>query len=279
MTKVPINRIIDHSLVDGLGNRTALFVQGCNFRCHYCHNPETMRLCANCGMCVPYCPSGALESATGVIRWREERCTACDACIRNCPYNASPRIRWMDGEEAARRILANRPFIRGVTCSGGECTLYRDFLVDLFSRLKAEGLGCLIDSNGSLDFEKEPELLALSDGVMLDVKAIDPAVHRELTGQDNEIVLHNAEFLARMGKLTEIRTVACVRDYGVRETIEKLAVLLKPYLPGNIHYRLIAFRPYGVREEYQGLGQPRQDAMEELEKQALTSGFSPVSVT
>jgi pyruvate formate lyase activating enzyme len=200
----------------------------------------------------------------------------------------------MDGEEAARRVLANRPFIRGITCSGGECTLYRDFLIDLFSRLKPAGLGCLIDSNGSLDFEKEPELLDLCDGVMLDVKSFDAAVHRELTGQDNGIVLRNAVFLARTGKLAEIRTVVCARDYGARETIQGLAGLLNsrfsaPAAAGftarvtarlaGIPYRIIAFRPYGVREEYRRLGQPGQDFLEELKKLALSLGFGPVAVT
>ena len=39
--RVPVNKIIPFSSVDGPGNRTAVFVQGCNFNCHYCHNPET----------------------------------------------------------------------------------------------------------------------------------------------------------------------------------------------------------------------------------------------
>ena len=38
-----INKIIPMSLVDGPGNRTAIFFQGCNFNCSYCHNPETIK--------------------------------------------------------------------------------------------------------------------------------------------------------------------------------------------------------------------------------------------
>jgi pyruvate formate lyase activating enzyme len=279
MTKVPVNRIIDYSLVDGPGNRTALFLQGCNFRCLYCHNPETMGLCEGCGICVKGCPRGALEAAPGMPRWLEARCTGCDACIRNCPRNASPRIRWMDSGEAALRVLANRPFIRGLTCSGGECTLYRDFLKELFSRLTPAGLDCLIDSNGSTDFAEEPELLDLCGGVMLDVKAFDPALHRELTGRDNGVVLRNAEFLARAGKLAELRTVVCARDYGARETIEGLAGLLNPRASGGIPYRIIAFRPWGVREKYRGLGRPEGAVLEGLQKLALDLGFAPVNVT
>jgi len=42
MIKGLVNRIIPFSSVDGPGNRTAIFLQGCNFNCSYCHNPETI---------------------------------------------------------------------------------------------------------------------------------------------------------------------------------------------------------------------------------------------
>jgi len=37
-----IRKIIPHSAVDGPGNRMAIFLQGCNLNCQYCHNPETI---------------------------------------------------------------------------------------------------------------------------------------------------------------------------------------------------------------------------------------------
>lgn len=37
-----INTIIKSSIVDGPGNRIAIFMQGCNFNCFYCHNKETI---------------------------------------------------------------------------------------------------------------------------------------------------------------------------------------------------------------------------------------------
>lgn len=40
--KLVINQIIPFSNVDGVGNRLAIFLQGCNLSCIYCHNPETI---------------------------------------------------------------------------------------------------------------------------------------------------------------------------------------------------------------------------------------------
>ncbi|WP_350342708.1 radical SAM protein [Proteinivorax tanatarense] len=42
MNNLHINKIVDFSYVDGPGNRLVLFLQGCNFNCQYCHNPETI---------------------------------------------------------------------------------------------------------------------------------------------------------------------------------------------------------------------------------------------
>ena len=37
---LPVHRIIPFSNVEGIGNRTSIFLQGCNINCLYCHNPE-----------------------------------------------------------------------------------------------------------------------------------------------------------------------------------------------------------------------------------------------
>ena len=166
--RVPVNKIIPFSAVDGPGNRTAVFLQGCNFDCRYCHNPETRNLCRNCGSCVGKCPKGALfTDEDGKVRFCPEKCCGCDTCIHVCPFGCSPRIRMMCAEEVFAEVKKQQPYIRGITVSGGECTLYPDFLEKLFVLARGAGLGTLIDSNGTLDFEKYPQLLAVTDGVML----------------------------------------------------------------------------------------------------------------
>lgn len=39
---LPLQRIIPFSNVEGEGNRTSVFLQGCQLNCLYCHNPETI---------------------------------------------------------------------------------------------------------------------------------------------------------------------------------------------------------------------------------------------
>ena len=135
------------------------------------------------------------------------KCCLCDACLKACPNGSSPRTRSMTPEQVMKEVKKNMPFIRGITVSGGECTRWRNFLAELFALAKEEGLHTLIDSNGSYDLSADPELMAVTDGVMLDVKAWDLTVHQGLCGAENSEVKANLDFLARCGKLTEVRTV------------------------------------------------------------------------
>ncbi len=250
MKTATVNKIIPFSNVDGPGNRTAIFFQGCNYNCLFCHNPETINRCVGCGICIEKCPAGALTLAQGKVSWEEDRCVRCDTCIQVCPHSASPKVRCMTVEELLRQIRRTAPYIGGITCSGGECTLEMDFLLELFARVRELGLSCLLDSNGSFDFAADPRILALCDGVMLDVKAVAPSWSQELVGAAPETVLKNLDFLLEAGKLQEVRTLIFPgRDAQNEETVR--------YVAGRIGsrclYKLIRYRPFGVREAYQQL--------------------------
>ena len=69
MITAPVNKIIPFSSVDGPGNRTAVFFQGCNWDCCYCHNPETRNMCTGCMACVQVCPVGALQNENGKVHF------------------------------------------------------------------------------------------------------------------------------------------------------------------------------------------------------------------
>ncbi len=241
-----VNKIIPFSNVDGPGNRTTIFFQSCPFRCLYCHNPETINVCVNCGDCIPTCPVQALTKVDGKVLWDSKKCIDCDTCINVCKHMSSPKVRTYDVQELVAYIQQHALFISGITVSGGECMNYADFIHDLFVEVKKLGLTCLIDSNGAYDFQDYTDLLEVSDGVMLDVKAADEAFHQTLCRYDNKVVLANLEYLQSVDKLVEVRTVllpsqdrqnTCTVDY------------VSKHLNGHIPYKLLRYRPYGVRAE------------------------------
>ena len=247
----PVCKIIPFSNVDGPGNRTSVFFQGCSFRCLFCHNPETISLCRHCGSCVPACPAGALSMAgDGRVEWNRDACVQCDECIRACRFGASPRVRWMTVGEVMDQISRTAPYIGGVTVSGGECSLYNEFLLELFSEVRKMGKTCLMDTNGSFDFEADPRVLSVCDGVMLDVKAVDPQWSMRLVSRGPETVLKNLDYLLNAGKLHEARTVVFPGfDEKNRETVRYVSSRIRD----RCMYRIIRYRPFGVREEYQAL--------------------------
>lgn len=270
----PVNRIIPLSIVDGPGARTVVFLQGCNISCAYCHNPETQRMCRSCGGCVAVCPAGALRMREKKVMWNRDACTGCDACLGVCRWSSSPKVVRMTPRQVMEAIAPNLPFIRGITASGGECTLYPDFLTSLFEMAGRLGLTRLLDSNGTADMETLPDLMAVTDGVMLDVKAWDREAYRALTGADDDApVKKNLSFLYAAGKLEEVRVV-CMPGWvdasavirGVRRTLGAGAA--------NLRLKLIAFRRHGVRGEARDARPPASEEMEALLRIARAEGFA-----
>lgn len=277
MHSADINKIIPFSSVDGPGNRTAIFLQGCNFNCKYCHNPETRNKCINCMDCVEHCPVSALKNEENRVRFYPEKCIGCDTCIKICKYGATPKIVRLTSRETFEKICENMPFIRGVTFSGGECMLYPDFLREVFILCKEKKLGTLIDSNGSVDFENMGNLLDVTDGVMLDVKAYDLNEHIKITDACNDIVLKNALYLASIGKLFEVRTVIVPELFDFKKTVFETSKALAPFLEkSKIRYKIISYRENGVRKEYRDYRIPTEKEMKEAKDIVEKNGFDDI---
>ncbi|MDK2808218.1 MAG: pyruvate formate lyase activating enzyme [Clostridiales bacterium] len=240
-----INKIIPFSCIDGPGNRMVIFFQGCNFRCGYCHNPETIHSCIHCGDCVSVCPAQALSLKEGKVVWNRQACIGCDACIHNCTHLSSPKTTDDSPRELADYIIRSEAFLDGITVSGGECTLQIPYLFELFSILKAETkLTCFVDTNGGIDLSKHEAFVELADAFMLDIKAADEAEHKWLTGSSNEMVWKNLHFLMEKGKLYEVRTVLAP-GLSAKETIIRVSEAIS----NRCIYKLLRYRPFGVRQE------------------------------
>jgi pyruvate formate lyase activating enzyme len=272
-----VNRIIPFSSVDGPGNRTAIFLQGCNFNCLYCHNPETINVCNNCGACIDACHYKALESKDFNVVWNKSACSKCDECIKICAKNSSPKVLNMTVEEVIKEIEKNKSFISGITVSGGECTLQSEFLTDLFRVVKKLGLTCFVDTNGSVPLWEHKELVDVMDMAMVDIKSYNNEEHQMLTGMGNATVIENVRYLAKLKKIYEIRTVIVpevLDNYNNVDKISKLIVSLNP----DIRYKLIKYRQFGVRPEMINSYTPKDEIMRLLGDIATNNGCRNIVV-
>ena len=209
--------------VDGPGIRFVVFLQGCPLRCKYCHNPDTWG-------------AGGKE------------------------YSA---------EEVARQALRYKNYFGdkgGVTATGGEPLLQIDFVIELFSILKSKGIHTCVDTSGitfkatdEKSVEKHKKLLEVTDLFLLDIKHIDSAGHKELTGQGNENTLAFAKFLSDKGKKMWIRHVLVP---GITDD-DKLLEKLKAFVDELKTVEKVEVLPYHtmgvVKYEKLGLDYPLKD--------------------
>ena len=274
----PINKILPYSVVDGPGNRAAIFFQRCNIHCAYCHNPETQNLCRDCGACVGECPGKALSVVNGRVCWAAEKCLGCDRCIRVCPNQASPKVTEMTPEQVFGKVCESLPFIRGITVSGGECSLYPAFLEKLFLLTRKKNLTALMDCNGTIDLSRYPGLMELCDGVMLDVKSWDPEVFSSLTGGSGKNVKKNLLWLSQQGKLEELRIVCVPGCVDAEHCILGIAEVLGPKETEKVLLKLIRFRHFGVKGALSNWPSPSMETMAGLETLAVQAGFRRILV-
>ncbi len=94
---------------DGPGNRLVYHLQGCNFRCKWCSNPESM-----------FADEGGFREYSVMELFDEA---------------SRSKMMYFDGG--------------GVTFTGGECTMQYIELLELLKLLKADGIHTAIETNGS----------------------------------------------------------------------------------------------------------------------------------
>ncbi len=74
----------------------------------------------------------------------------------------------------------------GVTISGGEPLLQAKELTILFKKCKENGIHTAIDTSGAIFNEDVCEMLRYVDLVLLDIKAFDKKIFKEVTGASNK---------------------------------------------------------------------------------------------
>lgn len=139
-------------------------------------------------------------------------------CKMRCKYCHNPET-WniSGGEEWTAESLYNhakryKTYWKnngGITVSGGEPLLQKEFVTEFFMLAKKDGVHTALDTAGqpfseSEDFEK---LMSVTDLVILDLKEWNSEKHKALTGFGNENILAFAKWLSDNNKKMWIRHV------------------------------------------------------------------------
>ncbi len=255
-----ITDVLEFSAVDGPGNRFVVFTQGCNLDCIACHNPYTINPCIDCGDCVVACPSGALSlDLAGKVLWDAATCAGGDVCLDVCEYDSTPKARTLAVDDLVSRIRPAAPFLSGVTISGGEATQQAGFVHALFTALKADDqlarLTCFVDTNGDADAATWQLLAPVMDAAMVDLKCLDDAIHRRMTGSGNDRILASIRLLAAAGKLHEVRLLLLPGVNDADDLLAETGAWLAAIDP-RMRVKVIGFRHHGVRPTPLALREP-----------------------
>mgnify|MGYP000380966894 FL=1 len=154
-----------------------------------------------------------------------------------CRYCHNPDTWKMDGgdevtaDEILKRALRFKPYWGkdgGITISGGEPLLQIDFVIELFKKAKELGINTCIDTAGNPFTKEDPffskfeELMKYTDLLLLDLKEINPARHKDLTGFDNSNIIEMAKYLSEINKPVWIRHVLVPEHSDFDEDLDAL---------------------------------------------------------
>lgn len=205
---------------DGPGIRTMAFFKGCPLRCKWCQNPETWDpnpelmycpvLCIKCGSCVAECPNDALRLTEGGLKIDRAKCTRCGKCSQKCYIKALKLAGTvMTVDELYEKLIDDEVFYKmsggGVTLSGGECTMYPEYIIKLLAKLQERGIHTAIETCAYRPWEIFSRILKHVDLVLFDIKVPFEERSKEYVGYSNKVIIENLAKTRQIGKEVILR--------------------------------------------------------------------------
>ena len=160
----------------------------------------------------------------------------------------------MSAQELLEEVLKYKRFILngGVTVTGGEPLLQSVFLKEFFKLCREEGIHTALDTSGAITSTAAFEMLEYVDLVLLDIKAIDPELHKHITSAKIDKPITFLNHLQEIGKDTWIRHVVVPNLTDDKEQLERLADYLARF---NV-IKKVELLPYHVMgvSKYEEMG-------------------------
>lgn len=222
-------RIFDiqkYSIHDGPGIRTIIFLKGCALRCRWCCNPESQEF-----------------DIQPMMFEGKEKIMGTDVTVED----VMPVIK-------QDMFYYNRSG-GGVTLSGGESLLQPNFAPHLLHACKDYGINTAIETTGFAKWEVIQKYLPYLDYVLMDIKHMNSAKHKEFTTQSNELILENAYKIAESGMVNMTIRVPVIPTFN--DTSEEISDIARfaASLPGVERLHLLPYHRLG-QGKYEGLGRP-----------------------
>ncbi|MBS1151623.1 MAG: glycyl-radical enzyme activating protein family [Myxococcaceae bacterium] len=188
-------------------------------------------------------------------------------CTLRCAWCHNPESfsgssgRLLAPQQVLAEVLEDRDYYStsggGLTVSGGEPLIHREFLRSLLELAKGEGLHTCVQTAGAVPAAALLEVLEWVDLFQFDLKHMDPQRHRALTGASPEQIHQNAALLLTRGAKVEFRVPLVPGHNDDAQNLERVRVFLEAH--GAAAVRLVPYQR-GYLGKYQQLGLPARCA-------------------
>lgn len=260
MTRGIVFDIQKFSVNDGPGVRTTVFLKGCQMRCVWCHNPESMRprpqlsfsadKCIGCGACATTCAHHRFID--GVHQVDFAACDGCGKCVAGCPTQALKVYgEVMSAEQVVREVLKDKIYFDksggGITLSGGEALYQFPFALSLARLSKEAGLHVCLETNGASKSEHYRQIAPWVDLFLVDYKATGDRLHKSLTGLSRRLIEQNMALLEEIGAQMILR---CPLIPGYNLSREHLLAIseIATRFSAIQHVEILPYHNFGARK-------------------------------
>ena len=151
---------------DGKGIRTLIAFHDCELDCKYCINPQCKSL------------------------------------------NVGNKIKYMSAKDIVDTIKKDELYYLatngGITIGGGEPLLHHDFLINDLFKIYGKKWHVTVETSLHVTPWMLHDMSLYIDDYVVDVKDMNPEIYKKYTGQDNNVVISNLEWLIEKGKADHI---------------------------------------------------------------------------